>query len=160
MFLGFIGAPSFLICGNNGDFDAVEVHKFVMFTNPEDIDWAEMREVVALLRKNLEPTGCVVLDCGEKQCEILPPGVNKGLTGRLWRVVVECCFILPHCLSSSFVQIPYTSLIHQFFFMWFLPSVACCCLLPVFKSYHSDIKPSEVRSLVMSWEPVALWLVP
>ena len=54
-----------------------EVHKFVMFTAPDDPSWAAMDQVVPLLREKLA-TSATVLDCGAKQCEILPPGENKG----------------------------------------------------------------------------------
>ena len=54
-----------------------EVHKFVLFTVPDDPTWAAMDQVVPLLREKLA-TSATVLDCGAKQCEILPPGENKG----------------------------------------------------------------------------------
>jgi len=54
-----------------------EVHKFVMFTAPDDPSWAAMDQVVPLLREKLAMSA-TVLDCGAKQCEILPPGENKG----------------------------------------------------------------------------------
>lgn len=55
-----------------------DVCKFVMFTNPDDPEWAEMPEVIDALRTELCGTGAVVLDCGAKQCEVFAPGVNKG----------------------------------------------------------------------------------
>lgn len=55
-----------------------QVFKVVVFTNPKSEACAPMARVVRELQARLEPTGAVVLDCGEKQCEILPNGVNKG----------------------------------------------------------------------------------
>lgn len=52
--------------------------KYVIFTNPDDDAWAPMPETVASLRRVLDGTGAVVLDCGPKQCEVFAPGVNKG----------------------------------------------------------------------------------
>ena len=37
-----------------------------------------MPETVERLRRVLDGTGAVVLDCGAKQCEVFAPGVNKG----------------------------------------------------------------------------------
>ena len=53
------------------------VHKFVMFTDPQDDRWVVMEKVVQVLRQKLGPDA-TVLDCGQKQCEILPAGENKG----------------------------------------------------------------------------------
>ena len=52
--------------------------KFVIFTDPENAEWASMPETVERLRRVLDGTGAVVLDCGAKQCEVFAPGVNKG----------------------------------------------------------------------------------
>ena len=67
------------------DFDAVEVAlasrrvlKFVFFTRADTPGWAPMAPTVAALRAALAGTGASVLDCGPGQCEVLPPGVNKG----------------------------------------------------------------------------------
>eukprot|EP00439_Symbiodinium_sp_Y106_P040294 s3900_g4.t3 len=64
-----------------------DVHKFVLFTLPEE-GWAAMADVVdsgSLAGHRVqnkatrrESTGVAILDCGPRQCEILPPGVNKG----------------------------------------------------------------------------------
>jgi len=65
------------------DFRALEaedqrVIKFVIFTDPNDRDWAPMPAVVQALQAELQGTGATVLDCGAKQCEVFAPGVNKG----------------------------------------------------------------------------------
>lgn len=57
---------------------AQPVLKFCLWTSPGEEGWCEMPTVVAALRKALDGTGATVLDCGPKQCEILPPECNKG----------------------------------------------------------------------------------
>jgi len=52
--------------------------KYVIFTDPTDASWARMPDTVAALRRVLDGTGAVVLQCGAKQCEVFAPGVNKG----------------------------------------------------------------------------------
>ena len=61
--------------------EAEEVFKFVIFTRNEE-GWAQMADVVPLLREKLKHSGVTVLDCGGGQCEVFPPGVNKGGTGQ------------------------------------------------------------------------------
>ena len=77
----------------------MKVHKFVMFTDTEK-NWAPMDEVVAMLQEKLQRTGVTVLDCGSKQCEILPPGVNKG---GVWRsgFVVFTVSRFSHCIFHA-----------------------------------------------------------
>ncbi|CAE7561619.1 YBEY [Symbiodinium sp. CCMP2592] len=55
-----------------------DVHKFVLFTLPEEDGWAAMADVVDSFQRSLAGTGVAILDCGPRQCEILPPEVNKG----------------------------------------------------------------------------------
>lgn len=55
-----------------------DVYKFVLFTLPKEEGWAAMADVVDSFQRSLAGTGVTVLDCGARQCEILPPGVNKG----------------------------------------------------------------------------------
>ena len=57
--------------------DGGGIFKFVLFTRADDADWAPMADAVAHLRAALGETATVV-DCGPGQCEVLPPGVNKG----------------------------------------------------------------------------------
>ncbi|CAE7870923.1 YBEY [Symbiodinium sp. KB8] len=55
-----------------------DVYKFVLFTLPKEEGWAAMADIVDSFQRSLAGTGVTVLDCGARQCEILPPGVNKG----------------------------------------------------------------------------------
>lgn len=54
------------------------VMKFVIWTLPGKEGWASMPQTVLALRRALEGTGATILHHGEKWCEVLPPGVNKG----------------------------------------------------------------------------------
>ena len=58
-------------------FEARDVVKFVMWTQQDD-GWAHMPSTVEALRGVLDGTDATILDHGEKFCEVLPPGVNKG----------------------------------------------------------------------------------
>ena len=53
------------------------VLKVVLFTRPDEPGWASMDATVAALREAVGEAAAV-LDCGKKQCEVLPTGVNKG----------------------------------------------------------------------------------
>lgn len=57
---------------------APHVLKFVFFTRDDDDSWASMPAVIAALRSALVGLGAEVLDCGPRQCEVLPSGVCKG----------------------------------------------------------------------------------
>lgn len=46
--------------------------------SPNEPGWCDMPQVVSELRTALAGTGASVLDCGPRQCEILPPGCHKG----------------------------------------------------------------------------------
>lgn len=54
------------------------VLKFVIWTLPGEPGWASMPATVEKLRAALEGTGATLLSHGERWCEVLPPGVNKG----------------------------------------------------------------------------------
>ena len=56
------------------ELEGRSVLKFVIFTRTDDEEWAPMAPTVAALRAS----GVPVLDCGPKQCEVLPDDVNKG----------------------------------------------------------------------------------
>ena len=58
-------------------FDTRDVVKFVMWTQQDD-GWAHMPSTVEALRDVLDGTDATILDHGDKFCEVLPPGVNKG----------------------------------------------------------------------------------
>ena len=52
--------------------------KFCLWSDPDETGWCNMASVVEDLRAALEGTGATVLDCGPRQCEVLPPDTNKG----------------------------------------------------------------------------------
>lgn len=56
------------------ELEGRSVLKFVIFTRTDSEEWAPMGPTVAALRA----AGVPVLDCGPKQCEVLPDDVNKG----------------------------------------------------------------------------------
>lgn len=72
------GEPDAVLRRSLDDFEAREVLKFVIWTEPGERGWASMPRTVAALKARLAGTGATVLDHGERWCEVLAPGVNKG----------------------------------------------------------------------------------
>lgn len=72
------GEPDAVLLPSLDGFEARDVLKFVIWTVPGQEGWAKMPSTVAALKAALGGTGATILDHGERWCEILPPGVNKG----------------------------------------------------------------------------------
>ena len=120
----------------------MKVHKFVMFTDTEK-NWAPMDEVVAMLQEKLQRTGVTVLDCGSKQCEILPPGVNKG--GGL--KIRFCCFHRVKILSLHRSRLQMININIPFQFYVHTDTVPLPIMRP---SFHHFMK--YLRCFFLSWE--------
>ncbi|CAK0869118.1 unnamed protein product [Prorocentrum cordatum] len=73
------GEPDVVLLPDLGGICSGRVLKFVLFTKPGEPGWASMPEVVRVLRLQLEAAGATVVDCGPRHCEVLPPGVHKGV---------------------------------------------------------------------------------
>lgn len=77
------GEPS-VIREDFGDVATRKVHKLVIFSDPEDADWAPLApDIVEMLRVELAGSDACVVDCGPRLCEVLPPGVDKASGVRL-----------------------------------------------------------------------------
>lgn len=72
------GEPEAVVLPSLEGFAGRAVLKFVIWTAPGEEGWASMPETVAALKLALQGTGATILDHGERWCEVLPAGVNKG----------------------------------------------------------------------------------
>ena len=72
------GEPDAVLLQSLDGFEGRQVLKFVIWTVPGEDGWASMPSTVADLKRSLAGTGATILDHGERWCEILSPGVNKG----------------------------------------------------------------------------------
>lgn len=72
------GEPDAVLLRSLDGFVERNVAKFVIWTMPGEEGWASMPQVVAALRLRLHGLGATILDHGDRWCEVLPPGVNKG----------------------------------------------------------------------------------
>lgn len=72
------GEPDAVLLPSLDGFEERAVIKFVIWTSPGVDGWASMPATVTSLSTALDGTGATILDHGERWCEVLPPGVNKG----------------------------------------------------------------------------------
>ena len=72
------GEPEPVLLPSLEGFEERHVLKFVIWTKPGAPGWASMPDTVAALKRLLAPTGATLLHHGDRWCEVLPPGVNKG----------------------------------------------------------------------------------
>jgi hypothetical protein len=72
------GEPDAVLLPSLDGFEERAVIKFVIWTSPGVDGLASMPATVTSLSTALDGTGATILDHGERWCEVLPPGVNKG----------------------------------------------------------------------------------
>ena len=72
------GEPDAVLLPSLDGLEARGVLKFVIWTLPGEDGWASMDATVCELRARLEGLGATILHHGDRWCEVLPPGVDKG----------------------------------------------------------------------------------